>query len=199
MKQFVCDMCGGHDLVKNDDNLFVCQSCGCKYTEETAKKMFVEISGKVEVSGSVSINNDSRIRNLLIRADQFVDQNDYDNAELYYNKVLDIDATNKEAQEKLKKCKETITEPNLYILREVPKPFGTSKTILYIDEEMRSECKIDKGCAIRLPVGMHTIKFCCAALRSKKITINIESRNDSYDIVFNPVGFSIKTSLKKTK
>ena len=37
MKQLVCEMCGSNDLVK-DNGLFVCQSCGCKYTVEEAKK-----------------------------------------------------------------------------------------------------------------------------------------------------------------
>lgn len=37
MKQLVCEMCGSKDLVK-DGGVFVCQSCGCKYSVEEAKK-----------------------------------------------------------------------------------------------------------------------------------------------------------------
>ena len=49
MKKIVCEMCGSNDLLKKD-NVFVCQSCGTKYSVEEAKKMMVE--GKVDVSGS---------------------------------------------------------------------------------------------------------------------------------------------------
>lgn len=37
MKQMVCEMCGGTDLIKKD-GVFVCQTCGCKYSIEEAKK-----------------------------------------------------------------------------------------------------------------------------------------------------------------
>ena len=37
MKQMVCEMCGGTDLIKQD-GVFVCQTCGTKYSIEEAKK-----------------------------------------------------------------------------------------------------------------------------------------------------------------
>lgn len=37
MKQLTCEMCGATDLIKQD-GVFVCQSCGCKYSVEEAKK-----------------------------------------------------------------------------------------------------------------------------------------------------------------
>lgn len=41
MKQLTCEMCGSTDLIKQD-GVFVCQSCGCKYSVEEAKKMMIE-------------------------------------------------------------------------------------------------------------------------------------------------------------
>ena len=41
MKQLICEMCGGNDLIKQD-GVFVCQNCGTKYTVEEAKKMMKE-------------------------------------------------------------------------------------------------------------------------------------------------------------
>ena len=38
MKALTCEMCGSTDLIK-DGGVFVCQSCGTKYTVEEAKKM----------------------------------------------------------------------------------------------------------------------------------------------------------------
>ena len=46
MKQLTCEMCGSTDLIKQD-GVFVCQTCGCKYSVEEAKKMMIE--GTVEV------------------------------------------------------------------------------------------------------------------------------------------------------
>lgn len=41
MKQLTCEMCGSTDLTKQD-GVFVCQTCGTKYSVEEAKKMMVE-------------------------------------------------------------------------------------------------------------------------------------------------------------
>ena len=37
MKRLTCEMCGSTDLIKQD-GAFVCQTCGCKYSIEEAKK-----------------------------------------------------------------------------------------------------------------------------------------------------------------
>ena len=41
MKQLTCEMCGSTELMKQD-GVFVCQTCGTKYSVEEAKKMMVE-------------------------------------------------------------------------------------------------------------------------------------------------------------
>ena len=62
MKQMVCEMCGGTDLIKQD-GVFVCQTCGCKYSIEEAKKMMIE--GNVDVSGStVKVDTSDELKNL---------------------------------------------------------------------------------------------------------------------------------------
>ena len=38
MKALTCEMCGSTNLLK-DNGVFVCQSCGTKYSVEEAKKM----------------------------------------------------------------------------------------------------------------------------------------------------------------
>lgn len=62
MKRLTCEMCGGTDLLK-EDGVFVCQSCGCKYSVEEAKKMMVE--GVVEVTGTVSVDTSDAIKHNL--------------------------------------------------------------------------------------------------------------------------------------
>ena len=66
MKQLVCEMCGSTDLVK-DGGVFVCQSCGCKYSVEEARKMMVE--GTVDVQGTVRIDKSSEVEKIMKNAD----------------------------------------------------------------------------------------------------------------------------------
>ena len=65
MKQIVCEMCGSTEL-KKEDGEYICQACGTKYSVEEAKKLMVEIEGKVDVSGSsVKIDNVSEIADAI--------------------------------------------------------------------------------------------------------------------------------------
>ena len=62
MKAIVCEMCGGHELLK-EDGVFVCQHCGTKYSPEEARKLMIE--GPVDVSGStVKIDKSDELKNL---------------------------------------------------------------------------------------------------------------------------------------
>lgn len=88
MKQLTCEMCGSTDLVKQD-GVFVCQSCGCKYSVEEAKKMMIE--GTVDVTGStVKVDNTSNIENYLKLAESAYSANNNKEAENYSNKILEI-------------------------------------------------------------------------------------------------------------
>lgn len=81
-------MCGGTDLIKQD-GVFVCQSCGCKYSVDEAKKMMIE--GTVDISGStVRLDNTSNIENYLKLAENAFSANNNKEAENYSNKILEI-------------------------------------------------------------------------------------------------------------
>lgn len=85
MKQLTCEMCGSTDLIKQD-GVFICQSCGTKYSVEEAKRMMVE--GTVDVSGStVKVDNSERLENLYKLARQAKESNDNANAEKYYEMI----------------------------------------------------------------------------------------------------------------
>lgn len=95
MKQLTCEMCGSTDLMKQD-GIFVCQTCGCKYSVEEAKKMMVE--GTVDVTGStVKVDNSGRLENLYQIARQARDNNDYENAAKYYDMIMQEDPNSWEA------------------------------------------------------------------------------------------------------
>ena len=95
MKQLTCEMCGSTDLVKQD-GVFVCQSCGTKYSIEEAKKMMIE--GVVDVSGStVKIDTSNELENLYQVARRAKNENNAANAAKYYDMILAKDPTSWEA------------------------------------------------------------------------------------------------------
>lgn len=94
MKALVCEMCGSNDLIK-DGGVFVCQTCGCKYSVEEAKKMMVE--GTVQVAGTVKVDNTEQVANYLTMARNAYSAKNNAEAEEYAKKVIEIDPKNYEA------------------------------------------------------------------------------------------------------
>lgn len=94
MKKLTCEMCGSTDLMK-DGGVFVCQTCGCKYSVEEAKKMMVE--GTVEVRGVVQVDDTEKAANYYTLAENAYTANNYPEAESYCNKIIETDPTNYKA------------------------------------------------------------------------------------------------------
>ena len=79
MQKLVCEMCGSQDLQKQS-GLYVCQSCGTKYSPEEAKKLLVEVSVKVDET--------DHIQNLYKLARQARENGNNENAAKYYDQIL---------------------------------------------------------------------------------------------------------------
>ena len=94
MKQLTCEMCGSTDLIKQD-GVFVCQTCGTKYSVEEARKMMVE--GTVEVQGTVQVANAAQLSNLLKMAHSSYDSKNYAKAEEFCDQAIAMDDKNYEA------------------------------------------------------------------------------------------------------
>ena len=98
MKQLTCEMCGSTDLIKQD-GVFVCQTCGCKYSVEEAKKMMIE--GTVEVTGTVSLDDSTvkqnKVRNFLDMANAALESGDYKGTLDYCDRALETDINSYEA------------------------------------------------------------------------------------------------------
>lgn len=94
MKQLTCEMCGSTDMLKQD-GVFVCQSCGCKYSVEEAKKLMIE--GTVEVKGTVKVDSSNEVNNLLKRAFMFLEEGNWVDANEYCERALDIAPENARA------------------------------------------------------------------------------------------------------
>ena len=78
MQPLVCEMCGGKDLIKRD-GLFVCESCGVKYTLEEARKMMIE--------GTVKVDNTDRLNNLYVLARRAREDDNTADAAKYYAEI----------------------------------------------------------------------------------------------------------------
>lgn len=89
-----CPSCGANLEIDNSRDYMFCQFCGTKIVDQVQK---------IEINGAVSIDRKNEMSNLLIRANQFFKSNDFQNALNYYNKVLDIDALNEEANKRIKR------------------------------------------------------------------------------------------------
>lgn len=94
MKALTCEMCGSTNLLKQD-GVFVCQSCGTKYSVEEAKKMMVE--GTVDVKGTVKVDTSDELKNLYEVARRAKDSNNSESAAKYYDMILVKDPKSWEA------------------------------------------------------------------------------------------------------
>lgn len=94
MKALTCEMCGSTNLIKHE-GVFVCQSCGTKYSVEEAKRMMVE--GTVDVKGTVTIDTSSELANLYEIARRAKDTDNAENAAKYYDMILVKDPKSWEA------------------------------------------------------------------------------------------------------
>lgn len=106
-------MCGSTDLLKQD-GVFVCQSCGCKYSVEEAKRMMIE--GSVDVSGStVKVDNSAFVEKYLQNARRAKMKEDWEEIEKYYNMVEQNAPENIEAvfYSSYAKARMTLMERNL--------------------------------------------------------------------------------------
>ena len=88
MKALTCEMCGSTNLIK-EDGVFVCQSCGTKYSVEEARKMMGE--GVVDVKGVVKVDISDELKNLYEIARRAKDTDNAENATKYYDQILTKD------------------------------------------------------------------------------------------------------------
>ena len=95
MAALQCEICGGK-LIGKPGGIFECDSCGMEYSTEWAKakvqeiKGTVKIEGPVEVTGTVEEEGGASVDSLLKRGWMMLEEEDWDHADEYFEKVLDI-------------------------------------------------------------------------------------------------------------
>ena len=132
MKAIVCEMCSSNDVVKQG-GYYVCQNCGTKYTTEDARKLMVEVEGKVDVSGStVSVDTTDATKRSLENARRAMQKEDWEEAERYYNLVEQNEPSNIEAifYSAYAKAKTTLVIDDVFRREAVFKSFGKSISII---------------------------------------------------------------------
>jgi translation initiation factor 2 alpha subunit (eIF-2alpha) len=85
MKKPTCEMCESTDFIKQD-GLFVCQSCGVKYSVEEAKKLMTD--GVDVETKTALVDNSSKLDNLYKLARRAKDENNTEKATHYYEQIL---------------------------------------------------------------------------------------------------------------
>lgn len=146
MKQLTCEMCGSTDLMKQD-GVFVCQTCGCKYSVEEAKKMMVE--GTIDVQGTVKVDNSAFVEKYLQNARRAREKEDWEETEKYYNMVEQNAPDNIEAifYSAYGKAKASLVDGDLYKRQATFKVL--KNCISVIDEHYRVEDAAENEKAIQ--------------------------------------------------
>ena len=164
-----CPNCNADIELDQDREFGFCNYCGTK----------IMIADAVQkVSGTVNINRSSEINNILKRAKDYEGRQMLDEAEKYYDRALDIDMDNQEAQEGLERVKTTILEPNVIIER--PELEGSYAEQIVVSEDGEEVCRLGLGerSFIECPVGRHVFDI-RTRNEAIKARITIKERRDS--------------------
>lgn len=97
MQALQCDICGGKLAMDVSGEFAVCESCGMKHTKDRMKQKVQEIKGTVKVEGPVKVEGISSANDFLVKARQMVNKNETAKAASFYQKVLEIEPLNEEA------------------------------------------------------------------------------------------------------
>ena len=118
-----CSNCGAELEVNDDRKLFFCSYCGAKMMLETQE---------VNIEGMPTTDS------LLKRAKRFEEEENYEKAREYYNRVLDIDPDNEDARAGLRK------KYQLIFVRQKQTPnIGTKLEIMVTDPEGHTESQMN--------------------------------------------------------
>ncbi len=169
-----CPSCGAEITLDDTRDFGFCSYCGTKVVQE--KQI-------IEHRGSISIDRSQEINNLLIRARDLTIQNRFSEAGQYYNRVLDIDASNVEAKEGLLRAESIITEPNLFIKR-LPAFCGCEgKVHLKINGQKTGVILNGGERFFQLPVGQHELTFKLPGNgKNPPVTVMIASKHTKIDV-----------------
>lgn len=185
-----CPNCGANIELDESREFGFCQYCGTKVIQE---KIVVEHRGTVGLDRSAEVNN------LLLRADEYFQKQDYKTSLIYYNRVLDIDTNNIAARNRIAEINKIVKTPN-FILRRISSKFSDNKKPMTVTIDNKKTVKLNVGDSLsyKLPVGTHRIKVSFLSGKPKFFTVQTNKYPDqSYLILQANLGASV-TSIPLT-
>ncbi len=184
-----CPSCGANIELDSTRDFGFCSYCGTKIVQD---------KHVIEHRGSISIDHTAEANNLLIRANTLFDQGRISEAQLYYTRALEMDATNIEAQKGLYKSECTITEPNVFI-RRIRTRYGTGLRMkIKLNGQKIPSLRDDESTELMLPVGQHQLQFYFTGYsKGHPITIDIKGNYTKVFLVCETaIMCSVKTDIK---
>lgn len=73
MKRLICEVCGSTDI-KKEDSVYICESCGCKYSIEDVKKLLVDDKIIQNENSNYNINHTVNERVEIVVQDNVVEE-----------------------------------------------------------------------------------------------------------------------------
>lgn len=146
-----CPSCGANIQLDESREFGFCSYCGTKVLQDKIV---------VEHRGSIAIEHKNEIDNLLLRAADMMNKRLYDDAERYYNRVLDYDYNNQTARKAMDILYKIVKEPNLFVSVASGTLYSKSaQVIVYIDKNKIAVLPSGSHQAFTLPVGKHILAF----------------------------------------
>lgn len=172
-----CPSCGANIDFDNSRDFGFCCYCGTKIIIE--KKI-------IEHRGSVGLDHSGEVNNLLLRGKEMLSLGRNADAEVYFNRVLDFDATNYEARNALHQINSVIEEDNVFIER-LPVTFYYKSMIMKLLLNGQNVGILhERGkISLRLPVGTHFIEpYFQGRKHNNPVKIVIADRHTKVSIAF---------------
>jgi hypothetical protein len=135
--------------------------------------------------------------NFYIRALSFERNEQFEEAEYYYNRALDADVSLQEAKVGLRRVQSIIIQDNVLIQRGKPLSTGEGRVSIILDGKKLDYISPNSSVRIKVPVGTHTLQFKRASIKSDTIPLLIETNKTVFEIAVETKAFSIKTSVKQ--
>lgn len=169
-----CPSCGGSLEFDENREFMFCNYCGCKLIKESLN---------INVSGIVELDNSKQIHNFLMRAQQFEKTQELETAYEYYNKILDLDYSNVNAQAGINRINAECSKPNLHITRKACFGMGTARSVkIIVNSQLLGKIKYGGYSGFSLPVGSYKLIFSMDWARSREILFDIKSKFSSISI-----------------
>lgn len=185
-----CPSCGANIDFDNSRDFGFCSYCGTKIMIE--KKI-------VEHRGSVGIDHSCEIKNLLLRGQEMYSAGRLADAEVYFNRVLDLDAVNKEARDALR-CINKIVDSENVVIERLPSKYFFQGVKMHLKLNGEKIGFINEGgrISLKLPVGTHYIEpHFTFYKKNKPISVVVSDRHTrAFVTLVAGMGGSVDVTIK---